>query len=88
MTREKGGGKWKTGGNGEDDTKGDTSGKGPHNNNTSILDPPPPPPIEGRKARGVRNEASAVNLGTPILTVRELCAQFQTPPPLRLKVEW
>jgi hypothetical protein len=40
MTREKGGGKWKTGGNGEDDTKGDTSGKGPHNNNTSILDPP------------------------------------------------
>jgi hypothetical protein len=42
MTREKGDGKWKTGGNGEDDTKGDTSCKGPHNNNTSIPDPPPP----------------------------------------------
>jgi hypothetical protein len=36
MIGEEGGGRWKTGGNGEDDTKGDTSGKGPHNNNTSF----------------------------------------------------
>jgi hypothetical protein len=42
MTGEEGGGRWRTGGNGEDDTKGDMSGKGPYNNNTSIPDPPPP----------------------------------------------
>jgi hypothetical protein len=40
MTGEEGGGRWRTGGNGEDDTKGDTTGKGPHNNNTSFRTPP------------------------------------------------
>ena len=40
MTGEEGGGRWRTGGNGEDDTKGDTIGKGPHNNNTSFRTPP------------------------------------------------
>jgi hypothetical protein len=54
MTREKGGGKWKTGGNGEDDTKGDMSGKGPYNNNTSILDPPPRLKAERQGGSGMK----------------------------------
>jgi hypothetical protein len=49
--------------------------------------PPPPPRIKDRKARGVRNRLSVVDLGALILTAREMRAQFRTPP-LRLKIEW
>jgi hypothetical protein len=55
MTGEEGGGRWRTGGNGEDDTKGDTTGKGPHNNNTPFRTPPSF--IKDRMAKGGRNEA-------------------------------
>jgi hypothetical protein len=67
----------------ENDTKGDTTGMGP------FLDTPPfrtPPCIKGRKARGVRNRLSVIDLGDLILATREMCTQFRTPP-LRLKIE-
>jgi hypothetical protein len=47
--------------------------------------PPPPPRIKDRKARGVRNRLSIVDLGALILTAREMRAQFRTPPPPPLK---
>jgi hypothetical protein len=49
--------------------------------------PDRPPRIKDRKARGVRNHLSIVDLGALILTAREMRAQFWTPP-LRLKIEW
>ena len=77
VTREERGGRWRIGGNGEDDTKGDTTGKGPHNNNTSFRTPPSF--IKDRMAKGDRKRPSVVDLGTPILTVGELRAQFWIP---------
>jgi hypothetical protein len=39
-------------------------------------------------AKGVWNRLSIIDLGTLILTAREMRAQFRTPPPLRLNIEW
>jgi hypothetical protein len=71
----------------ENDTKGDTIGMGP------FLDTPPfwtPPHFKGKKARGVWNRFSVIDLGALILVSREMRAQFRTPPPppLCLKIEW
>ena len=58
------------GGDWEDDTKGDMTGKGPHNNNTPFRTPPSF--IKDRMAKGGRKGLSIVDLGAPILTFEEL----------------
>jgi hypothetical protein len=63
----------------ENDTEGDTTGVGPFVNTPPFRTPPPR--IKDRKARGVRNRLSVVDLGALILTAREMRAQFRTPPP-------
>ena len=82
--RGQGGGKgndpWRTVRQVGNDTKGDTSGVG------SFINTPPfqiPPRIKGRKARGVWNRLSIIDLGILILAAREMRIQFHTPPPLK-----
>jgi hypothetical protein len=51
MTGEKGGGRWRTGGKGEDDSDSDTTGRGP----TLIFHhsgPPPPPALKVERQGG------------------------------------
>jgi hypothetical protein len=69
-----------TAGGEENDTKGDTTGMGPFLD-TPPFRTPPPPLIKGRMEKGVRNRMSVVDLGTLILTAREMRSQFRTPPP-------
>jgi len=47
---------------------------------SSILHHSGPPHIKDKKAMGVRNRLSVVDLGALILTAREMHAQFRTPP--------